>query len=164
MGGIKHKGFKQMSERDSLLSVTRFASLQGVSSRQVYRYLEGGLPAEKVNNKWKIPAIEGKAWLEQHGISNTIDITEERAKLLRAQADLAELKLAQERREVLNIDDVANAIGEVLTIVKSSMLNLPPKVPEIVFDGNSNHDIEQAVKVLVEEVLNDCSERILKIV
>jgi phage terminase Nu1 subunit (DNA packaging protein) len=54
--------------------------------------------------------------------------TEQRARLASAQADLAELKAAEKRRELLDAAEVERTWGGVLRTVRASMLAVPSRI------------------------------------
>jgi phage terminase Nu1 subunit (DNA packaging protein) len=54
--------------------------------------------------------------------------TEQRARLASAQADLAELRTAEKRGELLDAAEVERAWGGVLRTVRASMLAVPSRI------------------------------------
>lgn len=90
--------------------------------------------------------------------NENLDKNAEETRLKSAQADLAELKLAQQRGEVLNKLDVENAISNLLSIVKSKFLNLPGNITDLITGLSDRNKVMEIVKSQVHECLNELAD------
>jgi phage terminase Nu1 subunit (DNA packaging protein) len=110
------------------------AAILGVSDRRVRQILqEGGGPTQAASGA--LDAREFGLWLErrvleQHGVTEdgeALDLSAERARLARAQADKTELELAELRGEHVRITDVTDAWSQHIAAVRAKLLALPSK-------------------------------------
>jgi len=86
-------------------------------------------------------------------------VSAQRARLLRAQAARAELKLGTERGQLVNVDAAASVIECVIVAIRAKLLALPGKAaPRVVACNNLNE-----VKALLDEQVRDCLTEIASI-
>lgn len=87
-------------------SVAEFAEDQGVSSQRVYQWIQAGMPHRKRKTGTRIVSAEANKWLREfarnEGRQETgLDEGKERARKVRAEADLKELEVAERRRQMI---------------------------------------------------------------
>lgn len=90
------------------VSVTEFADLCGVTSQRVYQYVQEGMPHRRRKNgkteHTRIVPREGIRWLIDRAgevAKAKAPASDDRARILRADAELRELEVAERRRELV---------------------------------------------------------------
>lgn len=86
-----------------------------------------------------------------------MDLTRERARLARAQADKTELELAKLRGELVEIEVAAKTIGEEYAVVRAKLLGLPTRAAPLVHACNSVPEVNGILSDLVYEALAELS-------
>lgn len=103
------------------------------------------------------------AWLERrrvgHMIGNqdAIDIEEGKRRKIAAEAGLAELELLKEQGKVVEIDRIAEEIGEQLSNFRAKMLSIPSKVAGQVYTAKDIKEIKVILDDAIFEALNEIS-------
>lgn len=103
------------------------------------------------------------AWLERrrvgHMIGNqdAIDIEEGKRRKIAAEAGLAELELLKEQGKVVEIDRIAEEVGEQLSNFRAKMLSIPSKVAGQVYTAKDIKEIKGILDDAIFEALNEIS-------
>lgn len=103
------------------------------------------------------------AWLERRKINQTvgnqdlIDLEEGRRRKMAAEAGIAEIELMKEQGKVVEIEVVADAIGEQLSNLRAKMLSLPSKVAGQVYTAKDVKEIKAILDDAIYEALNEVS-------
>lgn len=114
-----------MTEADTL-STTDLAALLGVSARHVQQLAAGGIIAKAERGRYPWSAVTRYVeHLRSDVRRGPADLAAERARLVRARADLAEADLAQRRGELLARGDVDAAVGGAFARVRARLLAIP---------------------------------------
>jgi len=66
------------------------------------------------------------------GAPDVIDLNVERARKMKAEAELAEIELAKEREDLIQVDAVRQVWGELVIAAKSRLLSIPAKLAPVV--------------------------------
>lgn len=82
------------------------------------------------------------------------DLTQAKARLMRAKAELAEMKIARERGELISIDDVNAQWAENASNVRKKLLVLEGKLP-VMLSGKSVSDMAVIIHEAIYEALNE---------
>lgn len=82
------------------------------------------------------------------------DLTQAKARLTRAKAELAEMKIARERGELISIDDVNAQWAENASNVRKKLLALEGKLP-VMLSGKSVSDMAVIIHEAIYEALNE---------
>lgn len=123
------------------------ASAFGVSERSIREFAERGIVLKTGRGRYRL--IESTRLYTEHlrgiasgrgGEGGVLDLTAERARLAKEQADAQELKNAVTRRELVAIDDVSRGWADILRKVRSRILACPSRIRSrlshlTVFDG-----------------------------
>jgi phage terminase Nu1 subunit (DNA packaging protein) len=86
------------------------------------------------------------------------DYASERARLIRARADLAEIEADEKRRSVLAAEDVEEAWIAVLALLRTRILALPDRLAPIVHLQTTVADTRSLIRAAIREVLDDLAE------
>jgi hypothetical protein len=101
------------------------------------------------------------AWREEQkalqaiGDTKSLDIDEARRRKLAAEAALAEIEVSKRRGEVVEIEDVANAVGDDYANLRAKLLSLPTKIAPQLVGNDDAADIEDLLQRLVTEALEE---------
>ena len=92
-------------------------------------------------------ALRADAGVADYGI--------ERARLIKARADLAEMEAAQKRGELIPAHEVRHAWGEIVAHLRARLLVLPDKIAPIVHEASTIPQARDIVRKAVHEALAD---------
>ena len=91
--------------------------------------------------------------------NSDLDLTEERARLAREQADGHALKNAELRGELVRLDAVADVVGRDYSNLRTRLLGLPSKMaPEVHLAGSVQETkavLDRAIREVLTELSND---------
>lgn len=155
-----------MSEKKGVrLTLAQFAEMQGVTSRQIARYVEQGMPREGSGKKARYgrPAQE---WLEKsreeaaQAVSpEELDLREQQARKTAADADMQELRLRIRKGQVVEVKEVKRLQTQAYSVIRSKILGWPSKVtPRIAVNGNM-----AKVKAILEQETNELLMELVKV-
>jgi phage terminase Nu1 subunit (DNA packaging protein) len=103
------------------------------------------------------------AWLERRKINATvgnqdlIDLEEGKRRKMAAEAGLAELELLKEQGKVIEIERVADELGEQLSNLRAKLLSIPSKVAGQAYTAKDIREIKQILDDAIFEALNELS-------
>lgn len=152
-----------MSDRNKAHSLTKreFAELFGRSEKQLERYFQAGMPHKKKGRDISIPMPEGRVWFLKH----IVEQAKEEAKpttrsasidrQVAAQADLAELELAEKRDELMRVEDFERLLADAFSRVRARLTNLPPRIAGVVLGASSIQDAMARIEPLVREAMEE---------
>ena len=101
------------------------------------------------------------AWIERRkfngliGNQDAIDIEEGKRRKMVAEASLVELELLKEQGKVVEIERVADEIGEQLSNFRAKMLSIPSKVSGQVYTAKDIKEIKSILDDAIYEALNE---------
>jgi phage terminase Nu1 subunit (DNA packaging protein) len=143
----------------SLLSIRQIAELTGKDQGTIrrglegVRFTEGQRGAHLYESRDVLPLIyAGPGYQEQD-----LDLTKERARLARAQADVTEMQKAEMEGRLI---DTGIAISQWQGLVANSrarLLSMPSKIAHLVV-GVTHGEAQGIIASAVEEALNELSE------
>jgi phage terminase Nu1 subunit (DNA packaging protein) len=86
------------------------------------------------------------------------DYAVERARFIRARADLAEMEAAHKRGSVIDAVDVEAAWIAVLALLRTRLLSLPDRLAPQVFEQATVPDTRSLIRAAIREVLEDLAQ------
>ena len=131
-----------MVEAPRTLRKMDFAKEIGVTPGRVSQMVRDGLPVEP---NGRIDVARGKLWVKDNvdptrsaaqsdqgalPFAAKRDASEERARLIKEQADALEIKNALARRNLLKADQVERTWADILQRIRSSVLAVPARLAE----------------------------------
>jgi phage terminase Nu1 subunit (DNA packaging protein) len=134
------------------VDVTKVASALNLDERRVQQLVQEGMPRAARGQYdpvkcllWYVRYLQNA--LEKKSVptfdGGYVGEREERVRLLRADADLREIELAKERRQLVAIQDVEKEMTDLVLTTKARILAIPPRLaPELV--GETSHIMIQA--------------------
>ena len=136
-----------MSQQDRY-TATRLAAELGIDGRRLRDVLTRVTPVEtKGRSKLYLLRDVIPHVAKYLGAPDVIDLNVERARKMKAEAELAEIELAKMRGETINVEVATLVWGEVLSVAKSRLLSIPAKLAPIV----AVEDAPAMCKALIEE-------------
>jgi phage terminase Nu1 subunit (DNA packaging protein) len=171
-----------MGMTEKPLSLRKYAQHRGTSHTAVQRAIESGRLRESIVHVNGVPKIRDLATADAEWHANTRatiatmaqpvpppaelmatgepravpDLQESRARLECARADLAELELAERRRELVPASDIAAKFEDVVTSAKTKLLGLASRIKQ-----RMPHIVEtdiRAIDDLVREALESLAD------
>lgn len=143
----------------STVSKTELALLTGYSSKQITRFLETtDIPHAREGNTLAFPWPGVRHWLHQYleekgkraAKPESRDDARERKEY--AEAEMAELKLAEARGELMTVEDGRKAIADAFTRVRAKLASFAPRAGAASFGATSEMDATTRLQPLVDEV------------
>jgi phage terminase Nu1 subunit (DNA packaging protein) len=86
------------------------------------------------------------------------DYAAERARFIRARADLAEMEAEEKRRSLIAADQIEAAWIAVLALLRTRLLALPDRLAPQAFDQPTVGDTRTLIRTAIREVLDDLAE------
>ena len=91
------------------------------------------------------------------GDLGTADYGIERARLVKARADLAEMEAKQVRGELIPAPDVTLAWTEIMALVRARLLALPDKIAPVIHETTSIAEARDVIRQTIHELLTELS-------
>ena len=128
----------------------QLAALLGISEGRVSQLVsDGGIPAGAPVGAQVGAYCEGLRAVAA-GRSDTPEISTERARLLAAQAAREELRLGEDRGELIRVDAVRTVMGHAFIMTREFILNVPARVaPQLAAESNT-----ATIQTLLHEALH----------
>ena len=150
-----------MSSPTQPLSV--IAKLLDLSERRVQQLSREGVIPKATRGQYElIGSVRGYVrYLRDQAIkaqAGAPDYAVERARFIRARADLAEMEAEEKRGSVIAAGDVEAAWIAVLTLLKTRLLALPDQLAPLAFDQSTVGDTRNLIRRSMREVLDDLAE------
>ncbi len=150
-----------MSSPTQPLSV--IAKLLDLSERRVQQLSREGVIPKATRGQYElIGSVRGYVrYLRDQAIkaqAGAPDYAVERARFIRARADLAEMEAQEKRGSVIAAGDVEDAWIAVLTLLKTRLLALPDQLAPLAFDQSTVGDTRNLIRRSMREVLDDLAE------
>lgn len=138
-------------------TVSAIAKLLMVSERRIQQLTKEGVIPKEGQGKYHLePAVQGFIKLLQQraaGASQPSDYHTEKARLIKLQADKAQIDLDLLNEKVLIADDVKKAWESVLGAFKNRLLAIPTKAAPVVASEAKPGECQKILQDLVEETL-----------
>jgi phage terminase Nu1 subunit (DNA packaging protein) len=139
------------------------AKLLDLSERRVQQLSrEGVLPKANRGQYDLIGSVRGYVrYLRDQALkaqAGAPDYAAERARFIRARADLAEMEAEEKRRSLIAADEIEAAWIAVLALLRTRLLGLPDRLAPQVFDQSSIGDTRTLIRSAIREVLDDLAE------
>lgn len=144
------------------------AKLLDITERRVRQLsAEGIIPKVSRGRYEMIGAVRGYIrYLRELNIQSDVgpaDYGTQRARLVKARADLAEMEASQMRGDLLFAPDVTAAWTEIVALMRARLLVLPDKIAPVVHETTSINQAKDVIKKAVYEVLTEIAETEIEI-
>ena len=139
------------------------AKLLDLSERRVQQLSrEGVIPKAERGQYDLIGSVRGYVrYLRDQAVKSQAgapDYMAERARFIRARADLAEMDAQEKRRSLIAADQIEVAWIAVLALLRTRLLALPDRLAPQVFEQSTVGDTRNLIRATIREVLDDLAE------
>lgn len=143
--------------------ISVIARLLDLSERRVQQLSrEGVVPKAKRGQYDLIGSVRGYVrYLRdqaQKAQAGAPDYAAERARFIRARADLAEMEAEEKRHALIAAEQIEAAWIAVLALLRTRMLALPDRLAPLAFDQPTVGDTRTLIRTAIREVLDDLAE------
>lgn len=143
-------------------SVSVIAKLLMISERRVQQLAKRGVIPKVGRGRYPLAgSVQGYVRFLQErslGDDDVPDVGVERARRLRAQADISELKRDKMRGDLIDIQKVERQAEQTMIHIQSRLLQLPERVSGRLVALEAEHEIKHLLRNEVEEVLNSLAD------
>lgn len=138
--------------------VATIAKLLLISERRVQQLsAEGVFPKAQRGRYELVPVVQGYIrFLQERSIRSDavpIDYHVEKARLTKAQADLAELQVARERADVVSVAQLEKNLGNLFAEVQTSVRNIPGRVVSALVGQTDERSIKRVLMTEIDQAL-----------
>ena len=139
------------------------AKLLDLSERRVQQLSrEGVIPKAERGQYDLIGSVRGYVrYLRDQALKSQAgapDYMAERARFIRARADLAEMEAQEKRRSLIATDQIEAAWIAVLALLRTRLLALPDRLAPQAFDQSTVGDTRNLIRAAIREVLDDLAQ------
>jgi len=136
---------------------TQISDAFGVSLTTVDKWRKKGCPCVEVEKKVSFTVRDVSDWLRNRDLETDgdLDLSQERAKLTKLQAEKATLELEQQRGNLIPVELMIETWQGHIANARAKLLALPPKAAAQVAGMDSYLEIEQIFKGLIYESLDE---------
>ena len=139
------------------------AKLLDLSERRVQQLSrEGVIPKAERGQYDLIGSVRGYVrYLRDQAVKSQAgapDYMAERARFIRARADLAEMDAQEKRRSLIAADQIEVAWIAVLALLRTRLLALPDRLAPQVFEQSTVGDTRNLIRAAIREVLDDLAD------
>ena len=143
--------------------VGTIAKLLLLTDRRVQQLVKEGVIPKTEKNRYDLaPAVQGYIrFLQERTIGNAAspaDFHVEKARLVKAQADKAEMEASELSGKLVRADEVKKELYEAITDCKNRLLSIPSKAAPIVANETEPGVVQSIIDDLVREALQEISE------
>ena len=139
------------------------AKLLDLSERRVQQLSrEGVIPKAERGQYDLIGSVRGYVrYLRDQALKSQAgapDYMAERARFIRARADIAEMEAQEKRLSLIAADQIEAAWIAVLALLRTRLLGLPDRLAPQAFEQSTVGDTRNLIRVAIREVLDDLAE------
>ena len=136
------------------------AKLLDITERRVRQLSAEGIIPKVARGRYEmVGAVRGYIRylrdLTLKGEVGPADYGVERARLVKARADLAEMEASQMRGDLLPAPDVTVAWTEIVALMRARLLVLPDKIAPVVYETTSLNQTRDVIKKAVYDILTE---------
>lgn len=136
-----------------------FAALTGYSAKQIERWIQGtDMPHRREGNTLYFPWPAARAWLnhylEEKGkrAAKPESVDDARRRKEYAEAEMAELKLAEARGELDTVENLEKAMADAFARVRAKLSSFAPRAAGAVAGAASVQEATALLTPLVDEI------------
>ena len=146
--------------------VAKIASLLLITTRRVQQLVKEGVIPKTERGRYELePAVHGYIrYLQDRGSigANTVDDAksyyEQRARLIRLQADRAEAELHELQGSLVAVDDVSEQWARLLGRMRQRILSIPSKLAPMIHHETDAAIVESILEAAVHDVLTEFAQ------
>tara|TARA_R100001244_G_scaffold86659_1_gene66143 strand:+ start:570 stop:1136 length:567 start_codon:yes stop_codon:yes gene_type:complete len=145
-------------------TISTIAKLLDLSERHVRRLVEEGVLVKSGGKNSRYPITNVTfyiRYLRERAYGKTLSVTDlhtEKIRIAKNTADKTEIELKQLKNTIVETDQVLNLWTELVSNVKTKLLNLPSKLAHQVVGLENYKDAENLLNKEIYETLNELSD------
>ena len=158
MSSLKRTGTELLANRAQMARILR------ITPPTVTEYVARGMPYRQQGRKgqeWLFAVDECVEWVRAQDRANQVSdptsIEEARLRKEVADAALKEIELAKMRSQVVDVEAVAQAVGDMLGNVRARLLSLGPKLSPLVYRAEALQEVRQVIDDGIYDALSEIS-------
>lgn len=145
-----------------ILNKRKLADMFGVAEETITQWMKAGMPvkvARKGSRGNEYESADCIRWYvsRESGGDGALDLTQERARLAKAQADKTELEAAELRGDMARYEDISSHWTRQTTACRLRMLVIPSKVAPRVRSASTDMDAASIIQSEICEALEELS-------
>ena len=149
--------------RNAASTITKrdFAIRFGISENQLERLFQQGMPHEKHSRRVLVPMPAGRVWYHEYLVekgrrqSAPKSSDDARRRRAAAEAELAELDLAQRRKETVLLVEAERWVADAFGRVRAKLQNLTPRLAGVVVGLTSVQQAQSRIEPVVMEAMEE---------
>lgn len=144
---------------------TETSQVFGISFPTIDQWVKDGCPHKRVGRnvifvfsevfKWRLGRVTGEISSEK------IELTEERAKLAKAQRERIEMEMAERGGELCEVAEVRAKTYDHLRTFRDGMMALPPRLAPLLVGATDQHTIERTLSREMRTVCDQLADSFL---
>jgi phage terminase Nu1 subunit (DNA packaging protein) len=143
---------------DNTQPIAAITKLLDISERRVRQLSAEGVIPKAARGRYElVGAVRGYIRylrnLNLKGEVGAADYGIERARLVKARADLAEMEAAEKRGDLIPAPDVTAAWTEIVALMRAQLLALPDKIAPVVHETTSIAEARDVIRRAIHDVL-----------
>jgi len=147
----------QSSEGFPTLTKKELSDTIGVSLRQIDSLVAEGLPRVKRGRRYEYPYV-AIAWYFQRKLARVEGqrppaLEEAKARAALAQAELAEIELAQRRKQLVAIEDIERQLSRLLDRLRAPLLNLAGQYTPLIIGLRTYGEGKMRLEQISQEIM-----------
>lgn len=135
-------------------SGAELARLLGITDRRVRQLADEEILTREPEGDYLLPEVIAEYYAYKYKTDESVDLMKEKALHEKAKRELAEIQLAQKRREMHDAADVEAVLTEILVNFRNQIRGIPSKMAPLLF-GKSKPEIEELLSMEVEGRLEE---------
>lgn len=148
------------------MTKSELAASLGLKPRQIDNLVVEGMPRRKVGRSW-IYGPDAEAWywrrkVEAVGSAKKGQLDAARMRRELAQAELAELEVAQRRGDLVPLVDAKREVGRLAELVRARLVAAPGRFAHRWQASRSHQDAQQVLDEVMREILVDLKATMLE--
>lgn len=135
------------------------AAFFGIAVTAFDHWIAKGCPHEKHGNRYKFYLPEVAQWRlgRPDKTTEALDLTAERARLAKEQADKTQMENARLRGDLIAVPDVLKAIESVFVAFRAKILSIPTKVAPLILGCHTLPEAREEIAKHLHDALNEFS-------
>lgn len=141
------------------VTVHDLAQLLGIGPRRVQQLVREKIIARGTRGRYPLPeSVRGYVrYLSAQASDDATDLTAQRIRLTKAQADMAELDLQQRAGQLVSVDEITAEWGSMLATVRTRLLAMPAKLAPVIVTERTAGGAFAMLEREVHEALTELS-------
>jgi phage terminase Nu1 subunit (DNA packaging protein) len=158
------KSSKDAKKKQVVLDIhskRKLAEVFQVSMTTANNWINRGCPGKKISGVWHFNFKNVDKWrqVREEGLEKADpELTKQRARLVRLQADRKEIELLRTKGALLPVQEALTVWSAVIITMKTRLLAFPRKMAPIVCGCSRETEIEELLRREIDQICNELAE------